>query len=145
MTDRNSEVRGFFEHYARARTIGDIDLIAAQYPDAFMVAGPKGARVAEKAKVIAAFPKGREFLQTHGHRSTAVLSVTDTSLDDHYVLARVQFAWRFETPPAVPIDVPVDSTFVLFVTEAGFTIVFQQEHEDFQEALRSRGVLPPKT
>jgi len=139
-----ADVRDFFEQYARARTVGDIDLIASQYPDSFMFAGPKGARVADKTRVVAGFPKGQEFLRTHGHRSTRVVSVTESSLDDHYLLARVQFAWCFETS-ASPIDVKVDSTFVLFVDAGGLTIVFQQEHEEFLDALRAHGVVPPKT
>ena len=50
--------------------------------------------------------------------------------------------WRFEKPSAQPIDVEVDSTFILYIQDAMPTIVFQQEHEDFQQALRARGVLP---
>lgn len=137
-------VQEFFDQYARSRSALDIDLIASQYPDSFMVAGPNGARVAAKPAVLAAFPTGQEFLKAHGHKSTQVLSIDETRLDDHYVLVRAQFAWRFETSAAQPIDVNVNSTFILYVNQGAFTIVFQHEHEDFQEALRSRGVLPPK-
>ena len=36
-------IREFFDRYARSRSVQDINLIASQYPDSFMVAGPKGA------------------------------------------------------------------------------------------------------
>jgi hypothetical protein len=144
MSSTSPVVQGFFERYVRSRSALDIDLIASQYPDSFMVAGPKGARIAEKAAVLAAFPKGQEFLKAAGHQSTKVVSLEETRLDPHYVLARVQFLWRFEKASASPIDVEVDSTFILYVDQGAPTIVFQQEREDFQELLRARGVLPAK-
>ena len=107
-----------------------------------MAAGPTGARVVEKSAVLAAFPKGQEFLRAVGHESTKVVSLDETRLDEHYVLARVRFAWRFARASTQPIDVPVDSTFILYVDHGALRIVFQQEHEDFQHALRARGVLP---
>jgi hypothetical protein len=60
------------------------------------------------------------------------------------MLVRVQFLWRFEKSSAQPIDVKVDSTFILYINHGAPTIVFQHEHEDFQQALRARGVLPAK-
>lgn len=135
-------VEKFFEQYARSRSALDLALIASQYSAPFMVAGPAGARVVEKSAVLAAFPKGQEFLRALGHESTRVMSLEETRLDEHYVLARVQFVWRFARTPAPPIDVPVDSTFILYVDQGALRIVFQQEHEDFQQALRARGVLP---
>ena len=138
-------LQGFFDQYARSRSTLDIDLIASQYPDSFMVAGPNGARVAEKATVLAAFPKGQEFLKALGHQSTKVVSLDETRLDQHYVMARVQFVWRFAKASAQPIDVEVDTTFILYMKDgAPPLIVFQQEREEFQEALRARGVLPAK-
>jgi hypothetical protein len=135
-------VESFFDQYARSRTALDLTLIASQYSDSFMVAGPAGARVVETSAVLAAFPKGQEFLRTVGHESTRVTSLEATMLGEHYVLARVQFVWRFGRASTAPIDVPVDSTFILYVDQGALRIVFQQEHEDFQQALRARGVLP---
>lgn len=137
-------LQDFFDRYARSRSAQDIDLIASQYPDTFMVAGPNGARVAEKAAVLAAFPKGQEFLKAIGHQSTRVASLDETRLDQHYVMARVQFLWRFGKASAEAIDVEVDTTFILYVKDGVARIVFQQEREEFQELLRARGVLPAK-
>jgi hypothetical protein len=132
-------VQEFFERYARGRSERDIDLIASQYPDSFMMAGPNGPRVAEKAAIVAAFPKGQEFLKAIGHQSTEVLSLDESRLDEHYLMVRAAFRWRFAK--AALIDVKVDSTFILYVDQGAFTIVFQQEHEDFQQALRAAGVV----
>lgn len=134
-------VQEFFDQYAQSRSVLDIDLIASQYPDSIMFAGPNGARVAEKPAILAAFPKGQEFLKAHGHKSTKVLSLDEIRLDDHYVLVRAQFGWRFEKSSAQPIDVRVDSTFILYVNQGAPKIVFQHEHDDFQQTLRASGVL----
>ena len=135
-------VREFFDQYARNRSAQDIGLITSQYPDSFMFADPKGARVVETAPLLASFPKARQFLEGAGYQSTKVVSLDETRLDDHYVLARVQFLWRFARARAEPIDVEIHAAFVLYVLGGALTIVFQQEREDFQEALRARGVLP---
>jgi hypothetical protein len=135
-------VEAFFDQYARSRSALDLTLIASQYSESFMTAGPAGARVVEKAAVLAAFPKGQELLRAIGHESTKVVSLAETRLDEHYVLARVQFVWRFARASAPPIDVPVDSTFILYVDQGALRIVFQQEREDFQQALRAHGVVP---
>jgi hypothetical protein len=55
---------------------------------------------------------------------------------------RAQFVWRFKKPTAAPIDVEIDSAFVLYIKDGVATIVFQHEHEEFMQALRARGVLP---
>lgn len=144
MNNATPAVQEFFDRYARSRSARDIDLIASQYPDACMFAGPAGTRVAEKAAILAAFPKGQAFLEAAGHRSTTVLSLDETTLDQPYTLVRATFVWRFEKPPAQPIDVTIHSTFILSIDQGVPKIVFQQEREDFQQALRASGVLPAK-
>ena len=135
-------VREFFERCERSRNTMDAGLIDEQYPDAFMFAGPSGARIAEKATVMSTLAKGHQLFKTLGHTSTTLASLNELALDEHYTLVRAKFVWRFERPSPQPIDVEVDSTFILFIKDAVARIVFQHEHEDFQQALRARGVLP---
>jgi hypothetical protein len=137
-------VQQFFDHYARSRTEMDVDRIASQYADSFMMAGPTGARAVEKSAILGAFTSGQAFLKASGHKSTGVLSLDETQLDQQYVLVRAQFVWRFEKAPAQPIEVTINSTFVLYSGSGAPRIVFQHEHEDFQQALRTSGVLPPE-
>ena len=134
--------RAFFERYARGRTARDVELIAYQYSDSFMFADPNGARVVEKAVLLATWPKGFEFLRSQGHQYTKLTSFNETRLDEHYLLVRALFVWHFEKPSEQPIDIEVDSSFIVYAHQGAFTIVFQQEHEHFQETLRSRGILP---
>ena len=75
------------------------------------------------------------------HIYTACL-VKRNERGEHYAMVRAQFVWRFEQAAASPIDVAVDSTFILYIKDGVAKIVFQHEHEDFWQALRTRGVLP---
>lgn len=134
-------VREFFERYVRSRNTMEAGLIDEQYPDAFMFAGPGGARIAEKQVVMAGLTKGHQLFKALGHRSTTLASLNEMMLDERYTLVRAQFVWHFEKPSEQPIDVEVDSTFILFIKDGVAKIVFQHEHEDFQQALRARGVL----
>ena len=142
MTTPTPMVQEFFREYAHSRSASDIDGIVSQYPDSFMFAGPKGARVTEKSVVLATFSKGQEFLTSLGHKSTELLTLDETRMDQHYVLVRALFVWRFQRALAESIDVKVDSTFILFIDEGAPKIVFQHEREDFQQLLRASGVLP---
>ncbi len=142
MSTSSPVVQEFLEQYERSRNNFDLGLIDSQYPDSFMFAGPDGARVAEKQAVLAGFPKGQELFITLGHKSTKLVSASETQLDDHYVMVRAQFVWRFEKASAHPTDVEVDSTFILYIKDGVPKIVFQHEHEDFLQALRARGVWP---
>jgi hypothetical protein len=137
-------VQDFFEQYARSRTAMDSDRIASQYADSCMGARPDGVRVTDRQAILAGFPKALELLKTVGHTSTSLTSVSDTRLDEHYTMVRAQFVWRFEKNAAPPIDVIVDSTFILYIKDGVPKIVFQHEHEDFWQALRARGILPAK-
>jgi hypothetical protein len=136
----SSVVQEFFERYEQSRNTFDPALIDSMYPDAFMVAGPAGARVADKAVVLAGLAKGHAWLRTLGHTTTRLTSLHETSLDGSYAMVRATFVWRFEKTPA-PIDVDVESTFIVHLTDGAPKIVFQHESEDFRQALRARGVL----
>jgi hypothetical protein len=144
MSTSSPVVREFFERYERSRNTFDLDVIDSQYPDAFMMAGPDGARVAEKQAALAGLPKGQALFKSVGHTSTTLVSLEETRLDEYYAMAHARFVWRFEKAPAPPIDVDVDSTFILYIRDGVAKIVFQHEHEDFLQALRARGVLAAK-
>jgi hypothetical protein len=59
-------------------------------------------------------------------------------------MVRVEFRWQFEPSAGQPIDVPIECTFILDLGDGSPRIVFQNEHQDFQQALRARGVLPAR-
>jgi len=141
VSDEVPSVRAFFEQYARARRTRDIDLIASQYADPFMLADPNGSRPVEKASLLAVFPNGLQLLKTHGHTSTNLRSLDETVMDDHYRFVRAQFVWCFEKPGRPAIKVVDDATFMVYVKGLVLSIVLQQEREDFRDAARSQGIV----
>jgi hypothetical protein len=142
MNTKSPLVQDFLEGYERSRNSFDLDLIGSQYPDAFMAAGPSGATIVQKPTVLASIPKGQALFTSIGHKWTKHVSSSETKLDDHYTMVRARFVWRFDRPaPADPIDVEVETMFILFIRDDVAKIVFQQEHEDFFQALRARGLI----
>jgi hypothetical protein len=85
--------------------------------------------------VLAGLSKAQELFKGLGHKSTTLVSLTGTSLDEHYAMVRARFVWRFEK--VQPIDVEVDSRFILYIKDGEATIVFQHEHEEFWQTLRA--------
>ena len=141
MSTSSPVVQQFFEQFERSRNTFDVAAVDSQYPDAFMFAGPDGPRVIQKTALLDFFSQGREFFKTLGHKKTELVSLDETRLDEHYARVRAQFVWRFEKAPAPPIDVEVDSNFILHLKDGVARIVFQHELEEFLHALRVRGVL----
>jgi hypothetical protein len=135
-------VQEFLSLYEQSRNSFDLDLIGSLYADTFMFGGPAGVKLAERPAVLASIPKGQALLASLGHTSTTLASSSETRLDEHYAMVRARFVWRFQKGPADPTDIDVDSAFILFIKDGVARIVFQQEHEDFLEALRARGLLP---
>jgi len=136
-------IQAFFEQYAEARTARDVGLIASQYANPYMLADANGSRIVDRATVLAVFPAGLQLLKTLGHLSTNLRSLSDDVVDEHYRIVRAQFLWCFEKPGSPAIEVVIDTVFVVYAKDGAFTIVFQQEREDFRDALRSHGILVP--
>jgi ketosteroid isomerase-like protein len=135
-------VQEFFEQYTSSRSAADIDRIVSQYADSCLLAASDGVRVAERQALLTGFPKAMELLKTVGHTSTSLASLDETRVDEHYTMVCARFVWRFAKTTAPPIDVTVDSSFILYMKDGVPRIVFHHEHEDFWQALRTRGVLP---
>jgi hypothetical protein len=142
VNDATPVVQEFFEQYTKSRSTLDIDRIVSQYADSCMLAAHDGVRVAERQALAAGFPRALELLKTVGHTSTSLASLSESRVDEHYAVVRAQFIWHFEKAGALPIEVTVDSMFILYLKDGVPKIVFHQEHEDFWQALRTRGVLP---
>lgn len=135
-------IKTFFEQYENNSNALDLNRIGSQYADTFMFADPSGTRIIEKEKFLAALPKRQEFFQAAGHKSTRVLSLDETALDDHYVMVRARFVMRFEKASAPPLDAQLDSTFIFYIHDDSPKIVFHIEHEELQQALQARGLVP---
>jgi len=71
-----------------------------------------------------------------------LVSLEQTKLDEHYVLAKTVWRLRFEPAGRAPTDVTVPSTYVVRTSDAAPVIVFYLNHADIMAVLREYGLLP---
>lgn len=80
-----------------------------------MAANPDGGiQVVKKDDFIAGISKRQAFFQSLGFQFVKMLALDETRLDDHYLMAKVQWQMRFEKNPGMPVDVVSSSTYILF-------------------------------
>ena len=137
----DNKIKLFFEGVEKASNTLDLDLIDSQFADQFIFADPNGTRVIEKQKFLPALPKRQEFFKSLGHRSTRVLSLDETPIDDQYTMVKAQFLMQFQKMPGETTEAKVDSTYILFMKGDVPKIVMHIEHEDLKEAMQARGLL----
>jgi hypothetical protein len=140
--NHDNKIRVFFEGVEQASNTLDLNLIESQYADQFIFADPYGTRVIEKQKFILVLPKRQGFFKSLGHQSTKVLSLDETPIDDQYTMVKAYFLMQFQKTSGQTTEAKIDSTYILFMREDAPKIVMHIEHEDLQEAMLARGLLP---
>jgi len=144
MTQVSESVKKFFEGVEQASNTLHLELISSQYADTFMFGDPSGARVIEKQKFLTVLPKRQEFFKSFGHKTTQVVSLDETRLDDHYVMVRAHFRMHFEKASTQSVDANLASTFILYIKDAVPQIVMHIEDEFLEAAMQRLGLLPAK-
>ena len=137
----DNRIKNFFEGVEQASQTLNLHLIDSQFADQFIFADPNGTRVVEKQKFLAFLPQRQEFFKSIGHRSTKVLSLDETRLDDQYMMVKAHFLMRFQKLSGEMVEAKIDSTYFLFMKGETPKIVMQMEHEDLKEAMKARGLL----
>src|SRR5215510_6899997 len=110
----DNRIKKFFEGVEQASNTLDLNLIDSQYADQFIFADPNGTRVIEKQKFLPALPKRREFFKSLGHRSTKVVSLDETRIDDQYTMVKAHFLMQFQKADGQTVTANLDSTYILF-------------------------------
>jgi len=131
----------FFEGVEKASNTLDLNLIDSQYADQFIFADPNGTRVVEKQKFLPFLPKRQEFFKSIGHQSTKILSLEETPIDEQYRMVKAHFVMQFQKAAGQPLEVKLDSTYILFMKADSPKIVMHIEPEDLQQAMKDRGLL----
>lgn len=140
--DQTHAVEVFFREFETYSNAGDAGLSVSQFADPFLSADPAGARMVPAAALAMAIPKRKQLFDSIGSRSTTLVSLEQTRLDDHYVLAKTVWRMHFEPAGRAPVDVTVPSTYVVRTSDAALKIVFYLNHADIMAVLRDRGLLP---
>jgi hypothetical protein len=142
MTEAISDVRALFETYARAADSADPAFFATAYGETFMFAGPAAVQAVKRDDFLKVIPKRRAFFATAGLTATEVGSIDERPLDEHHLLVRIGWRFRFEKDPARPIVEEGAATYVLRRQDSGLQIVFQLDHQDLTKRVQELGLLP---
>jgi ketosteroid isomerase-like protein len=141
MQNVSEAINVFFSEFEKNSNTGDVDRIAAQFSDPFMVADPSGSRVVCATDFRAAIPKRKKLFESLGCRTTTLESIHETRLNDGYVLAKTEWRMQFDRGAGALEDVTAWSTFVVHTSGETPKIVFYLTHENHLSMLQKRGIL----
>ncbi|GAA1256878.1 hypothetical protein GCM10009677_03900 [Sphaerisporangium rubeum] len=138
MSDQVSEeVRTFFEEFSRAGDTLDTTAISTQFADTFLSADPSGTQPVPRSAFLAALPAREKLFASIGVGSIHLTSLTETRLDDHYILVDTRWQGTPATPGGEPLD--LSSAYILHRAPDGtLRIVFYLNHQDLREIVRAR-------
>jgi len=142
MAEASSVVRKLFEAYAKATPSADAAFFATAYAETFMFAGPAAVQAVKRDDFLKVIPKRRAFFATVGLTATDVGAIDERPLDDHHLLVRVGWTFRFEKDPARPIVEEGAATYILRRQDSRLQIVFQLDHQDLTRRVQELGLLP---
>jgi len=140
MSNEHTEVTSFFTRYEAANAIFDVEQIAACYAEVFMFGGPAGVQCVKKEDFLKVLPRRKEFFRSRGLVSSNIDSLTATTLDSKYTLAKVVWNMRFDRSAGEPICSQNTASYILSVANDRFQIVFQIDHQDLTKTVQELGL-----
>jgi len=140
MTQIGGELEVFFQEYERYANRGDAEGTASLFAEVFLAGDPAGVRAVSAVQLGAGVSQRKKLFESLGSRSTELISLEQTTLDDRYVLARTR--WRVGFDREEVQELLLESSFVVHRSEAGPSIVFYLAHESLMDVLEERGLLP---
>jgi hypothetical protein len=120
------ELRRFFAEFSRAKDAPDLETRGACFADAFLAAGPAGAKPMTRPEFLRAISRRARTFADAGLGPATLDSLTHQQLDEHYVLARTEWtaARSGGGPPA-----RLSSSYLLHRQTDGFRIVLYLNHQ----------------
>jgi hypothetical protein len=107
-----------------------------------MAADPSGARMVQSSDLKTAIPKRKQLFERIGCRSTTLVSLHETKLDDRYAMVETEWRMQFDRGTGRAEDVTLSSTFIVHRSGEALRIVFYLTHENIMTVLQDRGLLP---
>jgi hypothetical protein len=140
MTDLDIQIQQFFHEYEKANAEFDVQKIAACCAEVFFFAGPAGIQVVRKEDFVKVLPRRKEFFRSSGLVSSEIANLEISALDSRYILTRAAWRMRFERGAAEPLVSENFATYILSLTDDGFEIVFQIDHQDLAKKVAELGL-----
>jgi hypothetical protein len=140
------EIDEFFARYEEGANNFDADLLASQYTDCFIAAGPKGtACVSNDAKWKEAAAERKRLFQSLGFRFARILRKQVTRIDDTYAMVEVHWHLRFDNPSARQADFRFSNTYFVGTADGVPKVCFYISHEDEEDVMKEAGLVPMET
>jgi hypothetical protein len=137
--------KGFFQRYEALNSSSDAARIGELYADAFLFGGPGGVQAVRKEDFLKIIPKMKAYFSSLGVCETRLQTVETTALDPKYLLARVCWKIKLQTPSS-PKDLDALASYILARgTEGAFSIVFQIDHQDLASAIKDEDKAQERT
>jgi hypothetical protein len=126
-----------FEHNSNRSETG---ALISQFAEVFVVAGPQGARVVPASTFALALPARKKQFDEMGCRSTDLISLRETTLGNHYIMAETEWQMTFVRGERSPEEIRVASTFIVYTGDEQPKIVFYLPQHDVMALLKNRVV-----
>jgi hypothetical protein len=138
----SSAVETFFEEYKRNSNLNETGAVISQFAETFLVAGSQGAQVITASAFALALPRRKKQFEEMGCRSTDLMSLRETALGNHYVMAETEWRMTFVRGEKPPQEVTVASTFIVYTGNERPKIVFYLPQHDVIALLKNHEVGP---
>lgn len=138
---RGSSIEQFFRDFETHSNSGDIAASVAQFADVFMAASPGGAQAVRASDFARVLPRRKQFFDSLGCRSTELVSLHQTLLNDRFTMAETQWRMTFACNDGQQRIALADSVFILDTGVNPFRIVFYLSKLDPAEMLRRHGII----
>jgi hypothetical protein len=135
-----SALETFFQDYEHNTNLSETGAVISQFAEMFLFAGPQGAQVVPANAFALALPRRKKQFEEMGCQSTDLISLRETTLGNHYVMAETEWQMTFAQGEKSPEEVKVASTFIVYTGDKQPKIVFYLPQHDVMTLLRDRGV-----
>jgi hypothetical protein len=141
MSKISDRVKRFFEEYEKATNVTDVEMLSSQYADTFMFGGLQGVQSIKKEDFLRVIPKRKGFFTSVGLKTTKLVSLEESRLDDRYFMIKACWKMRFEKDLHKPVEDEIFATYVIFLENNSLRIVFQIDHQDLQTRVQELGLM----
>src|SRR6266481_2631388 len=109
----SSAMKSFFQDYEHNSNLSETGALISQFAEMFLVAGPQGAQVVPATAFALALPRRKKQFQEVGCQSTDLISLRETTLGNHYVMAETEWQMTFAQGEKSE-GIRVASTFIVY-------------------------------
>jgi len=142
MNCSSSPMERFFQPLQGDSSTSNVPTLVQHFADVFLAAGPQGAKSVSRNDFAHGLTKRKQLFESLGCQSTALVSVQETQLDARYVMARTQWQMTFARRERGPLNIFVDSVFIVDAGTDDFKIIFYLANQDIMLVLKDHGILP---